>query len=303
MIAQASPPERSPEHQPVSPARHADWRWRTVENFIATRKRLGRRDAPWITDAVRFLRCLDSEGDDHAARRWPDIHQAHCTHFHEPMRRREIEALLLAGASSETIASKQHISAGAVRKYEVLFFDVDDPIVWLRDELARPAVRPVDEALTLKILGVIGGEGILDLVIRDYFDPLDHFFARRELVRRARMIVSHFAAGQSSHPPIARLIKQWNRITTSGEYDSAGLNEQLNALHFSFRDVLGGLVLVPASSRSKPLKISRPYKTPSEHAVKSGGDTQQATAPPVFASTGQPAESPSGPERPAGLNC
>ncbi len=168
------------DFMPANPLRPLDHRWQLarclVENPMPVRPRW--IDA-WTRRARRFHRIrqkrLDLSRRFHPDRVDAEIHQA-LQIQHQPRRRLELEARLLAGQDDDTIAQRLELPPDLVELYDRLFFDVRDHRNGRDFILARilgsgPARGQLSREQVVHLIAYMRGPVVVDGVLEVYDTP------------------------------------------------------------------------------------------------------------------------------------
>ena len=117
------------EYQARNPFRSPSWRWNRAEDLVRRGRYYSKkRDDPATGEAVYYLRTRRRGEHDRPSSRWlerySDLDTAHGLFEQNGLRRLELEARILARQSPAEIANAMSLRAGAIEKYQSVFFDL-----------------------------------------------------------------------------------------------------------------------------------------------------------------------------------
>jgi hypothetical protein len=241
-----------------SPFCTPDWRWISAQESDAQRRRRSKWDDAKVSDAIRYLRVLRSEGASVATNQWPALFAAHLIYRSSGMERDELEARLLSGEPFDAISVKTGIAIQTIVAYEAIFFQVVDALNatdWIVNSVIKITPgKPVTEGQTWKYLAWAGGPMILDLMIDDFLGRPDPGFPeRRDLAAKGRYIVREFATGLQLDSASAAIIEEGCKLFPHlGRGHRGNKQDQILAAELQFLRSAVGLEELPEHSEPLP---------------------------------------------------
>jgi hypothetical protein len=164
------------------PAHTPDQRWVDACRAVDEGRRVstGLHPEP-VVEAFNYLRalrrCRDDRDREKVVRRWPELHAARLLAEAGGEHRWEIESRLLADQSDDEIAERTGLTAGAIGRFETLFFNVRARLAACDWVLTRAIWCGHSLSISMPDLGVVwksvayfGGPMVLEVMLSATLD-------------------------------------------------------------------------------------------------------------------------------------